>query len=329
MDVRIDFIPQINGNRPGYPMTPKYITIHETANRSVGADALMHAKYVKNPTTNASWHYTVDDKRIVQHLPTSENGWHAGDGGNGPGNRSSIGIEICVNADGDYEKALQNAAWLTDKLMKEHNIPINRVVPHNHWSGKNCPTNLLPKFEDFRRLAEGKKEKAPKQQTASHQIENDYKSVSKADRGKRVESIYKGSDGLNFYDRPTWKSPVGTFYYGQGWTILEKIKVDGYEQYKVKNSKGNVYYITAADEYVRVESTRPSYIGKRVEAIVAKVNFYDSPRWNNPTGQFYKGQGWTIVGKLTTNGSAQYQVKNSKGDIYYITARKDLVKVIY
>ena len=329
MEIKRDFIPQGHYNRPGYSMNPTYITIHTTRNLSKGADAYMHARFIKNPTTAQSWHYSCDDKQIYQHLPTTENGWHAGDGGNGTGNRKSIGIEICENSDGDFQKAVENAAWLTKKLMDEHNIPMNRVVPHNHWSGKNCPAPLLSKFGDFKEMVEGKKKEAPKQQTASHQIESDYKRVSTADRGKRVESIYKGSEGLNFYSRPTWKSPVGTFAYGMGWTIVEKISVDGAYQYKVKNSKGDVYYITAAPEYVKVINTKPAYIGKRVEAIVSKVNFYDSPRWNRPTGQFYKGQGWTIVGKLTTNGSPQYQVKNSKGDIYYITARKDLVKVIY
>lgn len=170
---------------------------------------------------------------------------------------------------------------------------------------------------------------APERNTASLQIDKGAEVVSSSDRGKRVESIYSGNEGLNFYAKPTWDNPVGVFYEGQGWTIIEKIKVDGAYQYKVKNSKGAIYYVTASPRYVNVINDKPAYIGKRVEAIVPQVNFYDSPRWNNPSGQFYKGQGWTIVGKLTTNGSPQYQVKNSKGDIYYITARKDLVKVIY
>ena len=49
-----------------------------------------------------SWHYTVDDHAIVQHLPDYETAYHAGDGKDGPGNTTSIGIEICVNAGGDF-----------------------------------------------------------------------------------------------------------------------------------------------------------------------------------------------------------------------------------
>lgn len=137
--------------RPGYYMNPEYITIHETENRDEGADAEAHATYLENGAGGAekSWHFTVDSKSIYQHLPTNENGWHAGDGGSGTGNRKSIGIEICENADGDFDKAVKNAVWLIQKLMDEHNIPVSRIVPHKKWSGKNCPNNLLRQWDGF------------------------------------------------------------------------------------------------------------------------------------------------------------------------------------
>ncbi|MBP1970314.1 peptidoglycan hydrolase-like protein with peptidoglycan-binding domain [Virgibacillus natechei] len=144
-----DIIPRFNGNRPSIIMTPQYITIHETANTDVGANAAMHANYVKQPGTAVSWHFTVDDgNRIYQHLPTYETGYHAGDG-SGDGNRNSIGIELCVNSDGYFLETRRNAAALVKKLMTDFAIPISNVVPHNHWSGKNCPANLLSVFDDF------------------------------------------------------------------------------------------------------------------------------------------------------------------------------------
>ena len=111
MSIKIiqDFIPKGRKNRPGYPMTPKYITIHETGSFGKGANAKAHAKYIKSDDAAnrpASWHFTVDDTEIYQHLPLNENGWHAGDGESGIGNRQSIGIEICVNSDGNFEKAV-------------------------------------------------------------------------------------------------------------------------------------------------------------------------------------------------------------------------------
>jgi len=143
MNIIQDFIPVGRRNRPGTKLTgPKYITIHDTANPAKGANALMHAKYLKGDEAAnrpASWHFTVDDQRVVQHLPLDEVAWHAGDGSKGPGNTSSIAIEICENADGDRAKAEANAAELVAHLLKQFNLPIDAVVQHNRWSGKHCP----------------------------------------------------------------------------------------------------------------------------------------------------------------------------------------------
>lgn len=126
-------------------MNPVWITIHDTANSSKGADALAHARYLKGDRAAAlpvSWHYTIDDKHIMQHLPIDEIGWHAGDGRNGPGNRTSIGIEICENADGDRARAEANAAALVVVLLQQLGLGADRVVQHNRWTGKNCPRVL-------------------------------------------------------------------------------------------------------------------------------------------------------------------------------------------
>lgn len=143
MNIIQDFIPVGRRNRPGTELTgPKYITIHDTGNPNKGANALMHAKYLKGDEAAnrpASWHFTVDDQRVVQHLPLDEVAWHAGDGSKGPGNTSSISIEICENADGDRAKAEANAAELVAYLLKQFGLPIDAVVQHNRWTGKDCP----------------------------------------------------------------------------------------------------------------------------------------------------------------------------------------------
>ncbi|MGE7883791.1 S-layer homology domain-containing protein [Bacillus sp. NPDC094077] len=139
-------VPKGNDNiRPGYAMVPKYITIHETANTAKGANALNHAKYLDSQARGtadraASWHFTVDDKEIYQHLPVNEVGWHAG---NKTGNYESIGIEIAVNQDGNYEKAVENARKLAAYLMNELNISLDNVQKHQFWSGKNCPAFMI------------------------------------------------------------------------------------------------------------------------------------------------------------------------------------------
>jgi N-acetylmuramoyl-L-alanine amidase len=139
-------------NIPNLPMNPEYITIHNTGNRNKGANAEMHARYLNNGAggRSASWHYTVDDKEIIQHIPDNRNAWAATDGYNGVGNRKSIHIEICENIDGDMKKAEENAIELINFLMIKHNISIMNVVPHKHWyPAKYCPRHILPRWNDF------------------------------------------------------------------------------------------------------------------------------------------------------------------------------------
>ncbi|OEH86265.1 hypothetical protein BHU72_12075 [Desulfuribacillus stibiiarsenatis] len=154
-----DFIPVGRKNRPGLAMTPRFITIHDTGNTGTGADAKAHATYLNHPNTGVSWHYTTDSNQIIQHLPTNENGWHAGDGYSGTGNRQSIGIEKCINRDGDFNATVQITQWLVANLMKEHNIPIENVVQHNRWSGKNCPQTLRSQQNGWTNFIKGVIEK--------------------------------------------------------------------------------------------------------------------------------------------------------------------------
>ncbi|AME08046.1 hypothetical protein AUL54_17845 [Bacillus sp. SDLI1] len=49
---------------------------------------------MKQPDIAVSRHFTVDDSVVYQHLPLDENGWHAGDGTNGTGNRKSTGLKF-------------------------------------------------------------------------------------------------------------------------------------------------------------------------------------------------------------------------------------------
>ncbi len=139
-------IPAGRNNRPGLPLVPRYITIHETANTAVGAHAEMHCRYIRGneaASRPASWHVTVDDHSAYQHIPTNEVAWHAGDGSNGTGNRQSLAIELCVNADGDWERTMRNAASIVRRWMRDFEIPLERVVQHGHWNkSTSCPARL-------------------------------------------------------------------------------------------------------------------------------------------------------------------------------------------
>lgn len=136
---------QIAYNKVGRTTTIKYIVIHDTGNKSKGANADAHFNYFNGGNRNSSADFFVDDKKILQvNDYTRYYTWQVGDGKGkyGVTNANSIGIEICVNADGDYEKAFNNAIELTKYLMKELNIPVERVIRHYDASRKNCPASM-------------------------------------------------------------------------------------------------------------------------------------------------------------------------------------------
>lgn len=125
-----------------YTMTPKFIVVHNTAN---DASAENEISYMIGNNNEVSFHYAVDDKEVVQGIPTDRNAWHAGDGGSGNGNRNGIAIEICYSKSGGdrFTKSEQNAAKFIAQLLKEKGWGIDKVKKHQDFDGKYCPHRTL------------------------------------------------------------------------------------------------------------------------------------------------------------------------------------------
>lgn len=159
VNLKQDMVPRrTHGRKVVRPMVPRYITIHSTQNYS--ADAWKHSLALKNgalrsPKTRTGnrigyliWHFTVDDRVAIQHMPTNEQGEHADF--HGPGNRLSIGIEMCEHRGSNRSATIERTAKLTAILMKRNGISLGNVKPHYHWprkgrspAHKNCPHFLL------------------------------------------------------------------------------------------------------------------------------------------------------------------------------------------
>jgi N-acetylmuramoyl-L-alanine amidase len=145
--------------RPGNPMTPWFVTRHDTGNAAAGANAANQVQWLFNGAPGGDdaqgkvgFHFASDDHEIIQAVPINENAWHAGDGGNGPGNRSSIGNELCVNDGRNVAKAERNAAALDAGLLTLIGQPIAALRTHLSWvgpSGHHCPASLLPKWDAY------------------------------------------------------------------------------------------------------------------------------------------------------------------------------------
>ncbi|WP_193063503.1 N-acetylmuramoyl-L-alanine amidase [Oceanobacillus oncorhynchi] len=327
-----------------------YVTVHETDNNTRGAGAQNHADLQSNGNArDAAWHWQVDDKIAVKSFDHSFSLWAAGDG-SGNGNMNSIHVEICVNADSNYKKACENAAELVKKIMNDEGISASNVVQHNRWGGKHCPRKMhdgnagvtWSQFKNMIGDASGNTGGGSGGGSTSWtKVTGNWtgQTLGNGEYGEPVKQLQtklsnnnppfypnKGANnnGIDSYFGDNTEDAVRRFqsYYG--------LDVDGLAGTQVYNqlngSNGSSGSSGGSSSDVKWVGTDDK--GKRLEAIASTVNYYDSQRWSNPTGQFHKGQGWIIDNLYRVNGSLQYRVQNSNGDLYYTTARKDLVKVV-
>src|SRR5690625_1051436 len=293
LKIRRNILSQGAPNVPGRKMKPKYITVHNTANTSRGANAEMHARYDHNGIggRQASWHYTVDDTEIWQTLEDTQQGWHAGDG-SGAGNTQSIGIEICENSDGNFDKAVKNAQRLIRKLMNKHGMSINNVVPHKHWSGKNCPRKLLGNWDEFKAglVEEEKVISAKSDDLFKVQIGAFSKKTNADNLARRAKA--RGFDQYIVKEGGLYKVQIGAF--SQKANADEAVK-------KAKKAGFDVYIIGGKSvNKAKAKSSKPSPKPKPKSAPIKvgdKVTMSNSAK-RYATGEIiptrYKGKRYTV-----------------------------------
>ncbi len=140
------------------------ITIHNTndlENVEEDAEQYTRATWPNANMNDSRVHYYVDDINAWQNLEDTEVGWHAGDG-SGPGNGTTIAIEIIMDGSGSKEDlgAEANGVILAALLLKKYGLTTEQLYTHNHWAGrpdkivqgarKNCPLYILPHWEQFK-----------------------------------------------------------------------------------------------------------------------------------------------------------------------------------
>lgn len=116
--------------------TPAHIILHSTANTKPTGTAMFHVDYLNNSNRQTSWHFTVDDKDVIQHYPITKTTWGAMSC-----NHGGINIEVCQYEGMDVQKALDNL----ELLLKE--LPDLPIRSHKSCTGKNCPS--LPELWSF------------------------------------------------------------------------------------------------------------------------------------------------------------------------------------
>ena len=135
----------------------KGITMHWTANTRKGANALANRNFFNTvrPGNNTSAHYIVDDKSIIQCIKDDEVAYHVGATkytqtgniireGKTP-NYFLIGIEMCVNEGGDWNKTYKNSVELAAQILKKYGLGIDNLYRHYDITGKDCPKMMIDK----------------------------------------------------------------------------------------------------------------------------------------------------------------------------------------
>lgn len=159
MAIKVKDMLLTNHNRCGKKLIKlKGIVIHWTANTSKGANAMANRNYFNSTKRAASAHYIVDDESIIRCIPDEEVAYHVGakkytTGGikikeaNYSPNFFLIGIEMCVNSDGDWNKTYKNTIELAAYLLKKYDMNIENLYRHFDITGKDCPKMMLDSGE--------------------------------------------------------------------------------------------------------------------------------------------------------------------------------------
>lgn len=185
---------------------PKYIVIHDTGDPR--ASSQNEHDYFAGGNRNASADFFVDSNNIIQIIDTDTYySWHCGDGHGAYGitNGNSIGIEMCLESDGNpSDETVQNTLDLVKYLMDKYNIDANHVVRHYDASRKCCPcsfsSNSWARWYDF-------KDKLSSNTVSGQWMLQDGK------------WWYKFSD--DSYAKDQWLKIEGKWYlfYAQGWML--------------------------------------------------------------------------------------------------------------
>lgn len=279
----------------------KYIMVHQTANTSRGANAYMHARLQANGNSRvASWHYQVDASNIYQSFPDTAQAWHAG---NAYYNRNSIGIELTVNSDGNYNGTVEHGAELVKYLMNKHNVPISRVIRHKDASGKHCPRELLNgkngiTWAKFKQMVQGKevttstsKPKAGSTVGAKHiKDENAYFQVT-VDEGIKVRNAPSTS-----------ATHTGTLEKGDSVNYFKVYDGNGFRWLQYKGNSGNTLYVpyrasgSGQTQWGSFHDERPEKASKPKP----KNNLAVEGSWGPAvTTALQKHYGTTVDGKIT------------------------------
>ncbi|OTW84516.1 N-acetylmuramoyl-L-alanine amidase, partial [Bacillus thuringiensis serovar cameroun] len=294
---------------------------HSTATPE--APAINIRNYEARTWRNAFVHYATDWDENIQIASTKYRAWGAGPSANA----RFVHVELSETSDPiKFKKSYERYVKLLAKILKDRNIHPSVGL----WTHKDITYKLG-----------GTDHEDPIQYLKSHGVsETQFRAdVLKAYNGDSVsvkpkpqepsESVTEAS-GVAYIDGQNVNLRSGP---STSNNVIRKLQKG--ESYKVWGKVGNWLnlggnqWIYNDTSYIRYKEESSSVEGKRVVSKVNDLRFYSKASWSDRdvAGTVDEGLGFTIIDKVSVNGSEQYKVKNSRGNVFYITASSYYVKI--
>ncbi|PHG55960.1 N-acetylmuramoyl-L-alanine amidase [Bacillus toyonensis] len=303
------------------------VVAHSTATPE--APAINIQKYESRTWRNAFVHYAVDWNETIQIADTKYIAYGGGSGAN----KRFVHVELCETADYDkFKRSYDKYVKLLAKILRDRGLSVDKGL----WT-----------HYDVTKYLGGTDHEDPLDYLQSHGVSEaqfradvgraynhssvDVSVPEKPSKPAEVEAAV--TDGIAYiegYNVNLRKGPDTSYS-----KIRQLNKPESYVVWAEKDgwlNLGGDQWIKNDPSYVKFNkksTVDSSIVGKRVVSKVNNLRFYDAPSWQDKdvAGSVDAGFGFTIDAKVHVNGSPQYQVHNSKGKTYYITASQTYVDV--
>ncbi|MEC3318709.1 N-acetylmuramoyl-L-alanine amidase, partial [Bacillus thuringiensis] len=299
------------------------VVAHSTATPE--APAINIRNYEARTWRSAFVHYATDWDETIQIASTKYQAWGAGPAAN----KRFVHVELSETSDSiKFKKSYERYVKLLAKILKDRNVHPSIGL----WTHKDITYKLG-----------GTDHEDPIDYLRSHGVsESKFRAdVLKAYNG---DSISVEAKPQQPNEVPGVINEVGVAYIdgynvnlrsGPSTTNSVIRKLQKGESYKVWGKVGNWLnlggnqWVYNDSSYIRYKEEASSVEGKRVVSKVNDLRFYSKPSWldRDVAGTVDKGLGFTIIDKVSVNGSQQYKVKNSRGNVFYITASSYYVEI--
>lgn len=281
------------------------VVAHSTATPE--APAINIRNYEARTWRNAFVHYATDWDETIQIASTKYQAWGAGPAAN----KRFVHVELSETSDSiKFKKSYERYVKLLAKILKDRNIHPSIGL----WTHKDITYKLG-----------GTDHEDPIDYLRSHGVsESQFRAdVQKAYEGETVTVKPKPQQPNEV---PGVINEVGVAYidgynvnlrFGPSTTNSVIRKLQKGESYKVWGKVGNWLnlggnqWIYNDSSYIRYKEESSSVEGKRVVSKVNDLRFYSKPSWldRDVAGTVDEGLGFTILDKISVNGSQQYKVE--------------------